>query len=157
MSTPEYRYGTTKYTSLHTQLRRKRGSSSQFSCVDCGAKAEEWSLPHNENQFDFAIYVPRCRSCHRKYDCNTEEARANYRENAQKLWESGVLTKEALSKRSLGNKFAQRYVVSDEIKEEIATLYLSGGHTVASLCEQFSLTKSVVWTITKAAKDKAAQ
>lgn len=149
----EYKYGTSEYISLHTKLRRTRGSASQHDCVDCGGTAQEWSLPHNANQLDLDVYLPRCKKCHRKYDCNTESAKASYSKNTQKLWDTGVLTKEAVSERSRGNKFAQKYVVPEETKQQIAELYLTGNYTVRALCEKFGLTKSVVWGITKKAKD----
>lgn len=64
------------YTAIHLRL----GNASLCRCVDCGRGAREWSYQHDcpDEKTDTRTgcrychhrehYVPRCRSCHRRYD-----------------------------------------------------------------------------------------
>lgn len=67
------------YTAAHRRLERDLGRAATRDCSDCGAQAAEWSYlgddpaelggadssPYSLNS-DY--YVPRCHSCHRRYD-----------------------------------------------------------------------------------------
>ena len=57
-----------EYLKMHKHLRRVRGKASARICVDCKVPARDWSLQKNSDPKDIASYVPRCRSCHAKYD-----------------------------------------------------------------------------------------
>lgn len=70
--------GATTYGTAHARVRRIRGRADQRNCVDCGSTAQEWSYRGgdvDERQDDRGFYstnpdcyVPRCISCHRRYD-----------------------------------------------------------------------------------------
>ena len=61
-------WGTPEYKYVHNQLRLVRGLASECLCVDCKAKAEDWSYINGENPMLINSYAPRCKSCHRRYD-----------------------------------------------------------------------------------------
>jgi hypothetical protein len=68
------------FGSLHKRLRKNRGLASQYSCVDCGEPAAQWSYDHTDPNEKIAKagphpystdpnrYHPRCKSCHKKFD-----------------------------------------------------------------------------------------
>lgn len=70
------------YQMVHQELRKTRGSATNYTCVDCPNQAQDWSynqggggLPFSTNLDD---YEPRCRKCHSKldhadYECSVEE------------------------------------------------------------------------------------
>ena len=60
-----------EYLREHGRIRQERGKASEYQCVDCDKQALDWSTVH-----DSAEMVPRCRSCHKKYDC-TDDVRIN--------------------------------------------------------------------------------
>lgn len=53
---------------LHKRLYRKYGKASQFVCVDCKKKANDYSNENGNYTDDIKDYKPRCRSCHLKKD-----------------------------------------------------------------------------------------
>jgi hypothetical protein len=66
------------YAGWHNHIGRSLGPASRRSCIDCSGPADEWSYDHLDlNELvdearpystDPDHYVPRCRSCHRKFD-----------------------------------------------------------------------------------------
>lgn len=73
----------------HKRVMYDRGKASEYDCVDCGRRAQEWScrhdvapqyyqegwvtLPSGKSLLAYwstssQDYDPRCKSCHRKYD-----------------------------------------------------------------------------------------
>jgi hypothetical protein len=66
------------YNGAHLRVRSQRGPAKKHSCVDCGAKAKQWSYTHTDPaelngeegaySADPGFYVPRCVSCHKKFD-----------------------------------------------------------------------------------------
>ncbi|WP_374159098.1 helix-turn-helix domain-containing protein [Mycobacterium sp. G7A2] len=61
------------WTAAHRKLRRLVGPASQYSCVDCGEQAADWSYRYRTGQryahsADPADYEPRCRPCHGRHD-----------------------------------------------------------------------------------------
>lgn len=71
MPTPQFRKGfdsENEYQRVHKLIRSKRGSASNYECVDCSSNAKDWSHVHGSDHFDLDSYVPRCKSCHFKYD-----------------------------------------------------------------------------------------
>ncbi len=68
------------YTAAHDRVRKLYGSASQYFCVDCLDWARDWSLqtdsPRVRRDADSGLllspdpddYVPRCKSCHCRYD-----------------------------------------------------------------------------------------
>jgi hypothetical protein len=67
------------YVVAHQRVRAWRGSASTHPCADCGTKARHWSYDHADPEertsdkgpysLDPNRYVPRCVSCHKKFDC----------------------------------------------------------------------------------------
>ena len=73
------------YQAAHLRL----GDSTIRQCVDCGEQAREWSYKGNcpDEQTDQAgrrysvnpaMYEPRCRACHRKYDFKGRRANGQF-------------------------------------------------------------------------------
>lgn len=77
----QYRWGDGGYNPAHRSLQHIRGKARNYSCVDCGEQAEEWSYnggdPDEITDGDgrrftrnVAAYSPRCVRCHRFFDDN---------------------------------------------------------------------------------------
>ena len=90
------------YLARHKRLWRKRGSAKDLPCVDCGKCNSEWSQVHGTDGLDLENdYVPRCVSCHRKYDgAYANRAKLNYRQVAsiKRLYSEGGYTYAMLGK-----------------------------------------------------------
>lgn len=74
------------YTAAHYRVYEARGRAKNYACVDCGANALDWSYDGSDPDelhedrpvsggttratysLDVTRYVPRCRSCHCKFD-----------------------------------------------------------------------------------------
>ncbi|MBK8078221.1 MAG: hypothetical protein IPK24_22430 [Kineosporiaceae bacterium] len=72
------------YTAAHDRVRKVNGSASLHSCVDCGVKAQDWSLKAGAEKArpaggigtgsrclispDPTDYEPRCKKCHAAQD-----------------------------------------------------------------------------------------
>lgn len=74
------------YTAVHLRLRNWRGPARNYTCVDCGGRAEQWSLNNDTANivygeyhshgltcigaysYDTEDYSPRCIECHLKHD-----------------------------------------------------------------------------------------
>lgn len=69
------------YVTVHKKVRATRGKAANYSCVDCGGQATDWSYTHEDpnpmyreengtypysSNIDF--YEPRCKPCHRAFD-----------------------------------------------------------------------------------------
>lgn len=74
-----HKWGEGGYDSVHQQLRHKRGSAAEHTCVDCGGPAYEWSYSGScpdelrddrgvKFSRDLSRYAPRCIRCHRAFD-----------------------------------------------------------------------------------------
>jgi hypothetical protein len=77
---PAWRGEGVTYAGLHQRIARERGRASEFDCVDCAGKAQEWSYdgsdPNEKRDAGMAYsldtnrYEPRCAPCHRTHDGN---------------------------------------------------------------------------------------
>lgn len=67
------------YFVLHARVSRAFGSPKTHDCADCDGPAQQWSYDHNDPDerfeegkgpysLDINRYVPRCISCHKKFD-----------------------------------------------------------------------------------------
>ncbi len=71
------------YAAAHGRVRAERGRAGEHACIDCGARAVDWSLRHDAEQVPAATvgrddrypysarpadYEARCRRCHKRYD-----------------------------------------------------------------------------------------
>ncbi|MCW2165378.1 hypothetical protein B0I12_002533 [Microbacterium hydrothermale] len=66
------------YSAVHQRLRQEKGRADQHQCIDCSKVAHHWSYTHDDpneraGQFgaysvDLSRYVPRCASCHKRFD-----------------------------------------------------------------------------------------
>jgi hypothetical protein len=66
------------YSAMHLRVVRERGPAKDQTCVDCGCAAAQWSYDRScaeERTSSFGPYsthveryVPRCISCHKKFD-----------------------------------------------------------------------------------------
>ena len=75
---PAYKGEAVTYSGAHMRVRAWRGRADQYSCIDCGRQAQQWSYDHRdpaemscrEGPFSVDVwhYEPRCVSCHKAYD-----------------------------------------------------------------------------------------
>lgn len=70
------------YKEVHRNITKAKGKAREYSCVDCGGTADEWSLNKESSIIYYGIpdrqtypyslnledYAPRCRKCHGFYD-----------------------------------------------------------------------------------------
>jgi hypothetical protein len=70
------------YYTAHDRVKVSRGAACEHSCVDCGERAQDWSLRRDAAKLTFGSagrytlafspdpqeYDPRCKPCHGKYD-----------------------------------------------------------------------------------------
>jgi hypothetical protein len=70
------------YSGVHERLRTRRGPARRHPCVDCGLPARHWSYDRTDPDerhmvigakrypysMDETRYVPRCVSCHSRFD-----------------------------------------------------------------------------------------
>ena len=56
------------YSAKHRRIRDQRGTAKEYCCIDCGAKARQWSHRHDTDDGDPFNYDPRCVPCHKVYD-----------------------------------------------------------------------------------------
>jgi hypothetical protein len=66
------------YGAAHSRVRTDRGRADGHACVDCGLPARQWSYGHGDPDelvqdgqpysLDPWQYVPRCSSCHVRFD-----------------------------------------------------------------------------------------
>lgn len=71
------------YNDMHARVRRTRGPASEYTCVGCGNRADDWSYDANDPDelvakegqaagmrysLDPEHYEPRCKKCHTRYD-----------------------------------------------------------------------------------------
>jgi hypothetical protein len=56
------------YAHIHEAVQRIYGRASEYHCVDCDKPAYDWSHIHETDERESENYLPRCRSCHKKYD-----------------------------------------------------------------------------------------
>jgi hypothetical protein len=74
------------YAGAHGRVRLAKGSASNYLCTDCGVDAAQWSydrLDPDERQdekgpysTDPSHYVPRCVPCHKQFDLDAIDGRA---------------------------------------------------------------------------------
>ena len=51
-----------------TVLKKARGLASDYRCIDCSRRAEDWSTADPSSDDVWVRFQPRCRKCHRRYD-----------------------------------------------------------------------------------------
>lgn len=74
------------YFAMHRRLRSARGRASDYLCVDCGRRGQQWSYNRRAEvekmsslgpySADLNDYDPRCISCHKKFDLRAISAGA---------------------------------------------------------------------------------
>lgn len=75
---PKWTGANATYVALHQRVRNARGSASKQRCIGCGKQAAQWSYDHRDEHervdehgpysLDLGHYVPRCVSCHKRFD-----------------------------------------------------------------------------------------
>lgn len=124
---------TSTWVVMHKRLRRMYGRASEHLCVDCGARAEEWSYQHQLGCQDEKPdpngrgpfcphpehYVPRCKACHGAHDAGTmPRGEAHHR---------AVLTDDLVREARKMYASGQTYV---QISEALGVPYQTIGHAV---------------------------
>jgi hypothetical protein len=75
------------YAGAHDRAEATKGRACDHACVDCGQAARHWSYDHADpNELateagypysaDPSHYVPRCVSCHKKFDLSVKRGAA---------------------------------------------------------------------------------
>lgn len=116
---------------LHRALKRQNGSAKNYKCSDCERRALDWS---NVSQKYIGIedFVPRCRSCHTRYDGKVANLKGRHRPKGFPVSEE---TRKKLSIAGLGNQRAKGNqvrlgaVLSIETREKIAKAHLGKVHS----------------------------
>ena len=125
--------------SWHSNLYQISGKAAEYSCVDCGGQAKDWSQTHGTDGCDSEHYNPRCRSCHLKYDMPytrraeghpwTEEAKIKVRESMRARCQDPEYRQKMIARR-----MAQPDVLSEEDWQVIeSTLHLPYRHAAERL------------------------
>ena len=74
---------------IHKRIVREYGSAKMYLCNDCDNPARDWSWIHDTDWKDIENYVPRCRSCHLKYDdCRTCEEGCTCKRHENDPWQA---------------------------------------------------------------------
>lgn len=74
------------YGAAHWRVRRDKGRASDHHCADCESRAAHWSYDHADPDEiisagglpysgDSDHYVPRCVSCHKRFDLDRSASR----------------------------------------------------------------------------------
>lgn len=73
------------YDGMHQRVHAAKGSASSRPCVECGGPANQWSYDHadpeermgDKGAYSLTVehYVPRCVSCHKKFDLSVKPKR----------------------------------------------------------------------------------
>lgn len=84
---PQWKADEVGYRGLHQRIHRERGAASQYTCVDCGRQAQEWSYDYQDSNEvrekggyqllyspNVDHYDPRCTICHKAFDLRMEES-----------------------------------------------------------------------------------
>ena len=54
---------------IHSWVVKQQGKASLYKCIDCGNQARVWSnINHHIYRRVLEDYIPRCQSCHAKFD-----------------------------------------------------------------------------------------
>ena len=57
------------YRGIHHWIRKCKGKASDFTCIDCGKPAQQWSNINNHiYRREVNDFAPRCVRCHKAYD-----------------------------------------------------------------------------------------
>ena len=144
---------------LHKRLKQQKGRARDYKCHDCEKQALDWSNVSHE-YIDIDDFVPRCRSCHTRYDGKVVNLKGKHR---PKGFPVSAETRAKLSKalmgnqHVLGNHFRLGAILSKETREKIARAHQGRTHTEEQkrkISESMKLARAkVFWSTHK--KDKA--
>jgi hypothetical protein len=93
------------YDVWHSRVKKARGPASDYSCVDCGGPAEDWSTADSASDDVAARFQPRCRKCHRRYDGAVGEGNPRAKLTAENVRELRARRVEGLTYRQLAGEF----------------------------------------------------
>ena len=108
--------------SLHRKLKKIKSAARNYKCNDCEKQALDWSNISRE-YLSIEDFVPRCRSCHTRYDGKVVNLKGKHCPKGFKhSYETKVKVSASLigNKRALGNKHRLGVILSNEIKEKIS-------------------------------------
>ena len=86
-------------------MKKARGPAGNYSCVDCGGPAQDWSTADPASQDMMARFQPRCRKCHRRYDGAVGEGNPTAKLTAEKVRALRARRVEGLTYRQLAQEF----------------------------------------------------
>lgn len=96
----------------HGKLKRARGKASDYKCIDCENKAQDWSQRHDTSGDNIDEYDPRCRSCHLIYDepvvnrtRNLKRKNVKHTEETKMKMSSAALTAQANRIRDANGRY----------------------------------------------------
>jgi hypothetical protein len=93
------------YDVWHNRVKKARGPASDYPCVDCGGRAEDWSTADPVSNDVRIRFQPRCRKCHRRYDGAFGEGNPRAKLTAEKVRRLRVRRADGLTYRQLAGEF----------------------------------------------------
>jgi len=93
------------YDVWHNRVKKARGPASDYSCVDCGGPAQDWSTADSVSHDVAARFQPRCRKCHRRYDGAVGEGNPRAKLTGERVRELRARRVEGLTYRQLAGEF----------------------------------------------------
>lgn len=106
------------YSGIHKRLYTQRGSASSYLCTVCGEQAHEWAcndpsafeVPKNGRMIKVSmhldLYIPLCRSCHKKKDYKDEQREAGH--------PRAKLTREQIDEIRFMSKYKSHQEIADQ-------------------------------------------
>lgn len=105
-----------QHAALHGRLKRLKGSAKSYKCHDCDKQALDWS---NVSQQYLGIddFVPRCRSCHTRYDGKIVNLKGKH---CPKGFKHSEETKAKVASAMMGNKHLLGHRHTEETKKKMS-------------------------------------
>jgi hypothetical protein len=93
------------YDVWHNRVKKARGSASDYRCIDCDGRAEDWSTADPSSDDVWVRFQPRCRKCHRRYDGAVGEGSPRAILTGKKVQELRARRANGLTYRQLADEF----------------------------------------------------
>ena len=93
------------YAVWHKRVTKARGPASDYVCVDCGERAEDWSTVNPASDDVQVRFQPRCRKCHRYHDGAVGEGNPRATLTDEKVRQLRARRAQGLTYRQLATEF----------------------------------------------------
>lgn len=88
-----------------TVLRKARRQASDYRCIDCSGRAEDWSTADPSSDDVRVRFQPRCRKCHRRYDGAVGEGNPRAKLTVRKVRKLRTRRADGLTYKQLADEF----------------------------------------------------